>query len=104
MIPANQGKQSWWENTAEGVRLRVHVSPRASRTTVAGLHGSALKIRLQAPPVEGKANAALVAFVAETLGVSRAAVEIIHGLSARDKVLSVRGPAGRLPLARLHPA
>lgn len=104
MIPANQGKQSWWETTTEGVRMRVHVSPRAARTTVTGLHGHAIKIRLQAPPVEGKANAALVAFVADTLGIPRATVEIIHGLNARDKVLAVRARAGHLPMNRLYSA
>jgi uncharacterized protein (TIGR00251 family) len=56
---------------------------------VAGLHGDALKIRLAAPPVEGKANEALIAFVAQKLGVAKAAVKLERGASSRAKVLRV---------------
>jgi len=65
--------------------LEVRVQPRASRSEIAGRHGERLRIRLQAPPVDGKANAALVAFVAEAFGVPRARVTIEHGLAGRDK-------------------
>ena len=56
-----------------------------------GKEGDAVKIRLSAPPVEGKANDALVRFLAETLGVSRAQIEIVAGLASRRKVVRVRG-------------
>lgn len=69
--------------------LDVRVQPRASRTEIAGLHGERLRIRLQAPPVDGKANAALVEFVAAAFGVPRARVVIEHGLAGRDKRLRV---------------
>ena len=65
--------------------LEVRVQPRASRSEIAGRYGERLRIRLQAPPVDGKANAALVAFVAEAFGVPRAQVSIEHGLAGRDK-------------------
>ena len=69
----------------------VKVVPRASQNALVGWEGDAVKIRLNAPPVEGKANDALVRFLAETLGVSRAQVEIVAGHTSRRKVVRVRG-------------
>ena len=71
--------------------LDVRVQPRASRSEIAGLHGGRLRIRLQAPPVDGKANAALVEFVAALFAVPRARVTIEHGLTGRDKRLRLQG-------------
>jgi len=71
--------------------LDVRVQPRASRSELAGRHGERLRIRLQAPPVDGKANAALVEFVADLFGIPRARVTIEHGLSGRDKRLRLQG-------------
>ena len=76
---------------AGGVRLRVRVQPRASRTEYAGLIGGELKIRLAAPPVDGAANDALVRFLAQLLGVPRAAVVLTAGASSRSKVIDVQG-------------
>ena len=76
-----------------GVRFPVRVQPRASRTEVAGTHAGALKVRLQAPPVDGAANEALVAFLAERLGVARREVRIVAGLTSRSKVVEVSGVA-----------
>jgi uncharacterized protein (TIGR00251 family) len=73
------------------VRLQLHVQPRASRTEVAGPHGGALRIRLAAPPVDGEANAELVAFLARRLRVPRAAVTIVRGGTGRRKVVDVAG-------------
>jgi uncharacterized protein (TIGR00251 family) len=74
-----------------GVRLKIRVQPRATRTTLAGAHGDALKVRLAAPPVDGKANDALIAFLAETLDVPRRAVRIVAGATSRDKTVEVDG-------------
>ncbi len=74
-----------------GVRLRVQVQPRASRTELAGQHGDALKVRVAAPPVDGAANEALVRFLAERLGVARAAVTVAAGGGSRSKVLRIEG-------------
>lgn len=74
-----------------GVRFPVRVQPRASRTEIAGTHQGALKVRLQAPPVDGAANEALVEFLAESLGVPRRMVEIVSGASSRTKVVEVAG-------------
>ena len=72
--------------------IEVRVQPRASRSGIAGLFGDRLRVRLQAPPVDGRANAALVEFLATTFGVPRAAVTIEHGLSGRDKRVRIRNP------------
>lgn len=75
----------------EGAIFRVRVLPRSRRDEVVGLHGDALKIRLMAPPVEGKANRALQEFLAGRLGVSRSAVEILSGHASRQKRVRVAG-------------
>lgn len=82
---------TWATPSADGVILTVRVVPRAARSEVQGIHGDALKIRLRAPPVEGKANRALIEFLAETLGVSKSAVEILTGDTSRNKRVLVRG-------------
>lgn len=82
------------------VTLSLHVQPGAKRTEFAGLHGEALKIRLAAPPVDGKANACLLAFLAKFLGVPKSAVTLLVGDSARQKVVRIEG-AGEPQLARL---
>ena len=73
--------------------LVVHVVPRARRTEVSGWHGDAIKIRVAATPVDGAANAELVRFVAERVGVPRRAVSIASGATARRKTVSVEGVA-----------
>jgi uncharacterized protein len=75
----------------DGVRLRLRVQPRASRNEVVGVYGDALRVRLTAPPVDGAANEALIRFLAERLGVSRAAVRLVSGASSRAKVVEVSG-------------
>ena len=73
------------------VRVSVHVQPRASRSEIIGQHGAALKVRLQAPPVDGAANEALVALLADRLGVARRAVKVVAGASSRAKTVEVEG-------------
>jgi uncharacterized protein (TIGR00251 family) len=79
------------DETSGSVRFAVHVQPRASRTEVAGVHGDALKVRLQAAPVEGAANAALIALLAEVLGVPERGVTILGGATARLKRVAIAG-------------
>ena len=71
--------------------LAVRVQPRAKRDEVVGERAGAVVIRVNAPPVDGKANAAVCRFVAERAGVPRSAVSVVRGQSARDKVLRVEG-------------
>ena len=71
--------------------LDVRVQPRAASSGLAGLHGERLRVRLQAPPVDGRANAALVEFMADLFGIPRARVTIEHGLAGRDKRVRLHG-------------
>jgi len=75
--------------------LALHVQPGARRTEVAGVHGQALKVRLAAPPVDGKANAALIAFLADAFGVPRAQVRLLRGETSRAKQVEISAPAQR---------
>lgn len=84
-----------------GVRIRVHVQPRASRTELAGLHGEALKVRLAAPPVDGAANEELRRFLATLLGVPARAVAVTSGHAGRGKSVQVNGVTAEAAAAAL---
>jgi uncharacterized protein (TIGR00251 family) len=71
------------------VIVDIHVIPNAARTQADGMHDGALRVRLHAPPVDGKANLALVAWLADTLGVAKGQVAVIRGLTAKRKQLRV---------------
>jgi uncharacterized protein (TIGR00251 family) len=75
----------------DGVSFKVRVQPRASKNQVAGLFEDALRVRLTAPPVDGEANEACRAFLAGLLSVGRGQVEILSGLTGRNKVVKVKG-------------
>jgi uncharacterized protein (TIGR00251 family) len=77
--------------TSAGVVLDVRVIPRAKRTEAAGLRNGALLVRLAAPPVDGAANTALVAFLASTLGVPSRAVQLLSGERGRQKRILIAG-------------
>jgi len=79
------------EVRGSAVRVSVHVQPRAARSEIVGLHGAALKVRLQAPPVDGAANEALVALLADRLGVAPREVKVVAGASSRAKTVEVEG-------------
>lgn len=72
-----------------GCRLRCYIQPRASRNAVAGWHDHALKIALTAPPVEGAANAALIAFLADFFGIPKSAVKLVAGQASRRKTVEL---------------
>lgn len=77
--------------TADGVLIKVRAAPGASRESVVGVHGDALKVAVRAPPEKGKANQAIVRVLAKRLGVRASQVRIHSGGSARDKWFSVEG-------------
>ena len=73
----------------EGVLLQLSVMPNAKRTEVDGLHVGALRVRLAAPPIDGRANEALVAWLAKSLGVPKRDVEVLRGESSRRKQVAI---------------
>ncbi|MES2016585.1 MAG: DUF167 domain-containing protein [Pseudomonadota bacterium] len=81
--------RAWCSAQPDGVRLAVQITPNAKKTEVIGVLDDALKLKLQAQPIEGKANEALVKFLAKALGVSRSAVTITHGLTSKKKLIEV---------------
>ena len=82
----------WLRVAADGrITLTLHIQPGAKKTEFAGLHGDALKIRLAAPPVDGKANEALIKIAAVTLKLPKSAVNLKSGQTSRRKVLEVIG-------------
>lgn len=85
----------WRREVGSALVLTLHVQPGAKRTEVAGLHGDAMKIRLAAPPVDGKANAELVRFLADAFGVAARQVTLVRGETSRQKVVRIESPAKR---------
>ncbi len=81
----------WYRRNGGVLTLTLHIQPGAKRTDVAGLHGEALKIRLAAPPIEGRANEALLKFIAESFGVPLRQVELRQGGQSRHKVVAITG-------------
>jgi uncharacterized protein len=69
----------------DAVVLRVHVQPGAGRSAIVGRHGTSLKVRVAAPPVDGRANVGAAALIAETLGVKEGDVELVSGQRSRLK-------------------
>lgn len=81
-----------WLRRGDGVWLvSVRAQPSGGRSRIVGTHGDALRIRLSAPANEGKANAELVRFMADVVGVNRSRIAIVSGDRSRDKVVSVDG-------------
>lgn len=83
---------AWCAQTAQGIRLAVQITPNAKRSEVIGVLDDVLKIRLQAPPLEGKANLALTRFIAVTLGLPKSAVILMHGQTSKRKLLEIHAP------------
>ena len=91
--------------SADGVTLAVRAQPGAKKTAITGVYGEGdsaqLKIAVQAPPLEGRANAALIAFLAETFGLPKNAIELVNGELSRSKVFRLRGVPIEAAEARL---
>jgi uncharacterized protein (TIGR00251 family) len=81
---------NWYRRDGENITLTLHVQPGAKRNEIAGLHGDALKIRLAAPPIEGRANEALLKFIAKLFDVPLRQVELKRGEQSRHKVILVQ--------------
>lgn len=92
----------WYHWNGNDLILRFRVQPRAGRTAFAEPFGDALKVKLKAPPVDGRANAELLRLVADSFGVSRSAVRLVSGQQSRTKQLRVRDPS-QLMLGIIRP-
>ena len=75
---------------SKGIVFQVFVQPRASKDMIVGLHGDRLKIKIAAPPVEGEANKRCIQFLAKCLSVPRSTLQIISGLSSRNKKILLK--------------
>lgn len=82
--------------------LRLRIAPRSSANRVGDVRGDELKVHLNAPPVEGRANEALIRFLAEKLDVPRASVRLVTGQTSRHKVVRVEGLPGSVARKRLE--
>jgi uncharacterized protein (TIGR00251 family) len=81
--------RAWCSALPGGVRLAVQITPNAKKTVVIGVLDDALKLKLQAQPIEGKANEALIKFLAAALSVRQSAVTITHGHTNKRKLIEV---------------
>lgn len=93
----------WCDAWKTGCAITVKATPRASRETVLGAEAEWLRIALKAPPVDGKANEAARRFLADALGVSKSAVTLISGQTARLKRFAVAGVSPEEAMAKLLP-
>lgn len=81
--------KDWCTAAPHGIRITVHIAPNAKKSEVSGVLDDALKIRLQAQPIEGKANEALIRYLADRLGVPKSAVSITHGHTSKRKIVEI---------------
>ena len=86
---------TWRHEDGAALVLNLHVQPGASRTEAAGLHGGALKLRVASPPVDGKANATLLAWLADVFAVPLRAVTLVRGETSRQKTVRIESPRRR---------
>ena len=93
--------QSWINQCDDGVIITVHAVPRAAKDAIQGLHGDALKIRLHAPPVDGKANEALISFLSEKLNIPKSNITLKSGLNQRRKIVFIAGISAQEVNSRL---
>ncbi|MBZ5530796.1 MAG: DUF167 domain-containing protein [Acidobacteriia bacterium] len=90
------------QESVKGVTFAVKVHPRARKNAITGTVGDALKLALTAPPVEGKANHAVIEFFAELFAISRSSVTIASGETSRNKVIRIGGVSADAVRRRLQ--
>ncbi len=95
--------EPWYQWQGDDLALKVRVQPRASRDEIVGPHGDSLKVRITAPPVDGKANAHLIRYLAGAFGVGKGEVQIAAGETGRDKRLVINHPRRLPPEAEIAP-
>jgi len=88
---------AWFHYQGDAVCLHVHLIPRAQKNQITGIRDNELQVRIQSPPVDGKANTALCAFLAKQCGTAKSRVEVIRGKTSRHKTVLIYG-AKSLPV------
>jgi hypothetical protein len=89
------------EQSADGVLVRIRVQPRASRAEVVGLHGDRVRVRISAPPVEGRANDELIRLMAQQLDLPQSSIWLVSGATSRSKTIMITGTQLGYVTARL---
>ncbi len=87
---------TWYQWQGKDLILRVRIQPRAAKDEIAGLYGDRLKVRITAPPTDGRANEHLRAFLAKQFGVPKTRITLLSGAGSRDKRLRIKNPQ-RIP-------
>ena len=87
---------SYFEDRGDHLVLNIRVAPRAAKDGIQGLMGDALKVRIQAPPVEGKANAYLIKYLSKHWKIPRASIELLSGETGRNKRLRFNHPTDEM--------
>jgi len=91
-----------WQESSDGMRLPLHVTPKASANRIGGMHNGRLSVKVTAAPEDGKANAAVIKLLSKALGIAASRLEIASGAAARDKMLLIRGTGLRDVPAQLE--
>ena len=97
------GGNEYARDVANGCTVNVRVHPGARKNGVGGVHAGAVKISLTTPPMDGRANEALIAFVAEMLRIPRGRANLVSGMTSRTKVLRITGKSAAEVQAALLP-
>jgi uncharacterized protein len=95
--------RKWLQNSANGILLHLQIQPQARRNEVAGVHGDRLKIRIAAPPVDGKANEEVLRFLRKQLNIPLSNLELVRGETSRAKDILCMGITSELIEERLTP-
>jgi len=94
----------WLNEKANGLNVRLRIIPRASKNEIQGVHDGALKVRLTSPPIDGKANQALIKFMSKTLSISKTQIELIQGQAGRLKIVRITGISKRVLIRKTDEA
>ena len=86
----------WWEDKGDHLIVNIRVVPRASKDEIQGILGDSLKVRIQSPPIDGKANAHLVKWLARRWNLSRSDIKILSGETGRNKRIRIAHPTDEL--------
>jgi|GEM_PF-331029 len=100
-LPTHTRTMTWLRETSDGVLVSVRAVPNAPKNQVVGIQGDTVKIRLKAPPVDGKANEVLVRFLSEILLISRKQIHLAAGSTSRNKSIRITGLPTKDLAARL---